>query len=145
VYLIFDRRNFVKFLREDNMKSKTTRFIADNGLPLKIQAEWTDNDYYNRRHPDLDELECVNVAGWLIRINGKKYPRGNYDEHDELDWTYRYTPSEGQTSLGKWIAIGRALTSAGLKTEEPKDVIRENQIRLFTWAEKQTMREGFAT
>ena len=119
------------------------KLIADNGLPLKIQATWTDNDYYNRRHPDLDELECVNVAGWLIRINGKKYPRGNYDEHDELDWTYRYTPSEGQTSLGKWIAIGRALTSAGLKTEEPKDVIRENQVRLFTWAEKQTMKEGF--
>ena len=120
------------------------KLIADNGLPVKIQATWTGNDYYNRRHPDLDELECVNVAGWLIRINGKKYPRGNYDEHDNLDWTYRYTPSEGKTSLGKWIAIGRALTSAGLKTEEPKDVIRENQIRLFTWAEKQTMREGFS-
>jgi len=120
------------------------KLIADNGLPVKIQATWTDNDYYNRRHPDLDELECVNVAGWLIRINGKKYPRGNYDEHDNLDWTYRYTPSEGKTLLGKWIAIGRALTSAGLKAEEPKDVIRENQIRLFTWAEKQTMREGFS-
>ena len=126
------------------MKSKTTRFIADNGLPLKIQAEWTDNDYYNRRHPDLDELECVNVAGWLIRINGKKYPRGDVDGDGTPDWTYRYV-THGNTMLGKWTAIGRALTSAGLKTEEPRDVIRENQIRLFTWAEKQTMREGFAT
>ena len=120
------------------------KLIADNGLPLKIQATWTDNDYYNRRHPDLDELECVNVAGWLIRINGKKYPRDNVDGDGTPDWTYRYTPSEGKTLLGKWTAIGRALTSAGLKTEEPKDVIRENQIRLFTWAEKQTMREGFS-
>jgi hypothetical protein len=96
------------------MKNNTTRAIATNGLPLKIQAEWTNDDYYERRHPDLDELECVNVAGWLIRINGKKYPRGNYDEHDNLDWTYRYTPSEGQTEAGRDIATDRALTSAGL-------------------------------
>jgi len=119
------------------------KLIADNGLPLKIQATWTDNDYYNRRHPDLDELECVNVAGWLIRINGKKYPRGDVDGDGTPDWTYRYV-THGNTMLGKWTAIGRALTSAGLKTEEPKDVIRENQIRLFTWAEKQTMKEGFS-
>ena len=46
--------------------------IADNGLPLKIQTEWTDNDYWERKHPDTDDLTCINVAGWLVRINGKK-------------------------------------------------------------------------
>ena len=55
-----------------------SRAIANNGLPLKIQTEWTDNDYWDRELPYSDDLTCTNVAGWLIRINGKKYPRGNY-------------------------------------------------------------------
>ena len=120
------------------------RLIAENGLPLKITAEWTSDSYWNRRSNFNDELDEVKVEGWLIKINGKKYPRGNVDGEGYPDWTYRYT-TYGNTMLGKWTAIDRALTSAGLKTEEPRDVIRENQIRLFTWAEKQTMREGFAT
>ena len=90
------------------------RFIANNGLPLKIQTEWTDNDYWERTHPDLDELKCVNVAGWLVRINGKKFPRGHTDENGEPDWTYRYTPGEGKTEAGKKIAIDRALGEARL-------------------------------
>ena len=86
-----------------------SRAIANNGLPLKIQTEYTENDYWERRHPDSDEMTCVAVRGWLIRINGKKYPRGNYDGDGELDWTYRYTSDDRR------VAIDRALTSAGLK------------------------------
>ena len=88
-----------------------SRAIANNGLPLKIQTEWTDDDYWNRKYPDSDEMECVNVAGWLIRINGKKYPRGNYGD-DGLDWTYRYTAPN--TEEGRQIAIKRALQEARL-------------------------------
>lgn len=92
------------------------KVIADNGLPLKITAEWTDNDYYERRHPDTDDMDLVNVAGWLIRINGKKYPRGHYGD-DGIDWTYRYTPEEGRTEYGKRIAIQRALRESRLVKE----------------------------
>jgi len=88
-----------------------SRAIADNGLPLKIQTEYTDNDYWERKYPDSDDLECVNVAGWLIRINGKKYPRGNYGD-DGIDWTYRYTAPN--TEEGRQTAIGRALSEARL-------------------------------
>ena len=90
------------------------RMIADNGLPLKITAQWTDNDYHERKHPELDELEVINVAGWLVRINGKKYPRGHTDGDGELDWTYRYTPEEKNTEAGKKVAIDRALIESGL-------------------------------
>ena len=88
-----------------------SRAIADNGLPLKIQTEWTDNDYWERRHPDTDDLECINVKGWLIRINGKKYPRGNYGDNG-LDWTYRYTAPNNEE--GRQTAIKHALQSARL-------------------------------
>ena len=87
------------------------KIIADNGLPLKITAQWTANDYWERRHPATDDLECINVAGWLIRINGKKYPRGNYGD-DGLDWTYRYTSPN--TEEGRQEAIKRALSEARL-------------------------------
>ena len=119
------------------------RLIAENGLPLKITAEWTDETYWNRRSNYNDDLDEVRVQGWLIRINGKKYPRDNVDGNGYPDWTYRYT-TYGNTMLGKWTAIDRALTSAKLKPAEPRDVIRTVQMRLFTWAEKQTMREGFS-
>ena len=91
-----------------------SRAIADNGLPLKIQTEWTDNDYWDRTHPDTDDLTCVTVAGWLVRINGRKFPRGHFDGDDTPHWTYRYTPSEGQTEAGRRIAIERALGEARL-------------------------------
>ena len=119
------------------------KLIAENGLPLKITAEWTDETYWNRRSNYNDDLDEVRVQGWLIRINGKKYPRDNVDGNGYPDWTYRYT-TYGNTMLGKWTAIDRALTSAKLKPSEPRDVIRTVQMRLFTWAEKQTMREGFS-
>ena len=89
-----------------------SRAIANNGLPLKIQTEYTDNDYWEREHPDTDDLRCINVAGWLVRINGKKYPRGHYADDDTLDWTYRYTAPN--TEEGRQTAIQRALSEARL-------------------------------
>ena len=90
------------------------RAIATNGLPLKIDAEWTDTDYWNRRSNYNDDLDMVNVKGWLVRINGRKYPRGHFDGDDTPDWTYRYTPQEGQTEAGKRKAIENALKEARL-------------------------------
>jgi len=90
------------------------RVLSPKGLPLKIQAQWTDDDYWERKNEFSDEMECVNVAGWLIRINGKKFPRGNYGD-DGLDWTYRYTSPH--TDEGKKIAINRALTEGGFNVE----------------------------
>ena len=87
-----------------------SRAIADNGLPLKIQTEFTDNDYWDRKYPDSDELECVSVTGWLIRINGKKYPRQLGE--DDIDWTYRYTAPN--TEEGRQTAIKSALSEARL-------------------------------
>ena len=90
------------------------RAIADNGLPLKITAEWTSNDYWDRQHEDTDDMKCVTVAGWLVRINGKKHPRGHTDGEGYPDWTYRYTPREGNSEAGKRKAIENALKEAGL-------------------------------
>ena len=86
-----------------------SRAIANNGLPLKIQTEWTEDVYTNQ---DIDgNIKTVDVNGWLIRINGKKYPRGNYGD-DGLDWTYRYTAPN--TEEGRQTAIKHALDSARL-------------------------------
>ena len=93
-----------------NYSSRTLRAIANNGLPLKIRAEYTENDYWERRYPDSDEMDCVAVRGWLIRINGKKYPRQLGE--DGIDWTYRYTAPK--TEEGMQIAIKRALSEARL-------------------------------
>ncbi len=87
------------------------KYFSKKGLPLKVTATWTDNDYWDRRHPDLDELECVNVAGWLVRINGLKFPRGHTDGDGEPDWTYRYTGGEKEPDRGKEWAIKEALNS----------------------------------
>ena len=95
-----------------NYSNRTLRAIANNGLPLKIKAQWTENDYWERRHPDSDEMDCVAVKGWLIRINGKKYPRGHYADDDNLDWTYRYTAP--RTEEGMQTAIKHALNEARL-------------------------------
>ena len=88
------------------------KMIAKNGLPLKITAQWTDNDYHERFAPDSDNLKVVNVAGWLIRINGKKYPRGHTDGDGSPDWTYRYTAENNKE--GKQVAIQRALRESRL-------------------------------
>ena len=88
-----------------------SRAIANNGLPLKIKTEWTDNDYWERRYPDSDEMDCVAVRGWRVRINDKIYPRGHYGD-DGPDWTYRYTAPN--TEEGRKISIERALQEARL-------------------------------
>ena len=95
-----------------NYSNRTLRAIANNGLPLKIKAQWTENDYWERRYPDSDEMDCVAVRGWLIRINGKKYPRGHTDGDGNPDWTYRYTAPK--TEEGMQIAIKHALNEARL-------------------------------
>tara|TARA_A100000164_G_scaffold350289_1_gene353985 strand:+ start:135 stop:407 length:273 start_codon:yes stop_codon:yes gene_type:complete len=85
-----------------------SRAIADNGLPLKIQTQWTEDVYTNQ---DIDGfIKTVDVNGWLIRINGKKYPRQLGE--DGIDWTYRYTAPK--TEEGRQTAIVRALSEARL-------------------------------
>ena len=85
-----------------------SRAIANNGLPLKIQTEWTEDVYTNQ---DIDgNISTVGVNGWLIRINGKKYPRQLGDEG--IDWTYRFTSPN--TEEGRQIAIKNALQEARL-------------------------------
>ena len=85
-----------------------SRAIANNGLPLQIQTEWTEDIYTNQ---DIDgNISTVEVNGWLIKINGKKYPRQLGDEG--IDWTYRYTSPN--TEEGRQIAIKRALQEARL-------------------------------
>jgi hypothetical protein len=91
------------------------KLIADNGLPLKITAQWTDDDYHERRNEYTDDLKVVNVAGWLIRINGKKFPRGHTDGDGSPDWTYRYTAENNEE--GKQVAIQRALRESRLIKE----------------------------
>ena len=86
-----------------------SRAIAENGLPLKIQTEWTEDVYTNQ---DIDgNISTEDVNGWLIRINGRKYPRQLGDEG--IDWTYRYTAPN--TEDGRQIAIKRALQEARLQ------------------------------
>ena len=85
-----------------------SRAIADNGLPLKIQTQWTEDVYTDQ---DIDGfIKTVDVNGWLIRINGKKYPRQLGE--DGIDWTYRYTAPK--TERGQKTAIKRALGEARL-------------------------------
>ena len=87
---------------------RTQKAIADNGLPLKIQTEWTEDTYTNQ--DEHGNIETVDVKGWIVRINGKKYPRQLGDEG--VDWTYRYTAPN--TEEGRQIAIKRALQEARL-------------------------------
>ncbi len=86
-----------------------SRAITLNGLPLKIQTEWTEDIYTNQ---DIyGNIETVDVKGWLIRINGKKYPRQLGE--DGVDWTYRYTAPN--TEEGRQTAMKRAIQEAGLE------------------------------
>ena len=89
--------------------SRTQRAIATNGLPLKIQTQWTEDSYTEQ--DEHGNIKTVDVNGWLVRINGKKYPRDNYGD-DGIDWTYRYTAPN--TEEGRQIAIKRALQEARL-------------------------------
>ena len=89
---------------------RTQKAIADNGLPLKIQTEWTEDTYTNQ--DEHGNIETVDVKGWIVRINGKKYPREHTDGDGNQDWTYRYTAPK--TDEGRRTAIKHALDSARL-------------------------------
>ena len=89
------------------------KIFDKNGMPLKITAEWTNDDYYFRVNKDSDDLRCENVQGWLVRINGMKFPRPremNDDTGPYTDWSYRFTPAEGDTKLGRLVAVEDALS-----------------------------------
>jgi len=79
-------------------------------LPLKITTQWTENSYTNQ--DEHGNIETVDVHGWLVRINGKKFPRGHTDGDGTPDWTYRYT-RHGKTDEGRRIAIEQAMISGG--------------------------------
>ena len=88
------------------------KIIAKNGLPLKIKAEWTNDTYHYRTSKNSDDLQAETVEGWLIRINGLKFPRPQWNndvDGDFFDYSYRYTPKEGNTEYGKQVAITDAL------------------------------------
>ena len=108
------------------------KLIADNGLPLKITATWDETDY-----PTEKGYSNV-VAGWLIRINGQKYPRPETD-----DYSQRYTPREGRTDMGRWRAIDLALREAGLTVSTPQQKLMPGQKIPLNWMEQQMMMEGF--
>ena len=83
-----------------------------NGLPLKITTQWTDDTYHYRTSKNSDDLQAETVEGWLVRINGVKFPRPRWNndvDGDFFDYSYRYTPAEGKTEYGKQIAITDAL------------------------------------
>ena len=99
--------------------------FSKHGLPLKITAEYTKDvyHYYNSN----EELCSDAVEGWLVRINGMKYPRGHTDGDGTPDWTYRYT-RHGRSEEGRRIAIEQALISAGFKESVPVDAFGKSSI-----------------
>ena len=86
------------------------RMLSKKGLPLKINTQWTEDSYTNQ--DEHGNIETVDVRGWLVRINGKKFPRGHTDGDGTPDWTYRYT-RHGKTDEGKQFAIKQAMISGG--------------------------------
>ena len=80
--------------------------FSKNGLPLKITAEWTNDDYYNKTSRESDDLICTNVQGWLVRINGVKFPRPQMID-GKLDYSYRWTLNNNEES--KLVAVEKAL------------------------------------
>jgi hypothetical protein len=91
------------------------KLIAQCGLPVKIQTEWTETEYQD--YDEFDYMRSTTVAGWRVRINGKIYPRGNVNGDGSADWSYRYTPRAGQTEEGRQEAIKNALAEAGLRVK----------------------------
>ncbi len=101
------------------------RMLSKKGLPLKITTQWTEDSYTNQ--DENGEIETVDVNGWLVRINGMKYPRGHTDGDGTPDWTYRYT-RHGRSEEGRRIAIEQALISAGFKESVPVDAFGNSSI-----------------
>jgi len=101
------------------------RMLSKKGLPLKITTQWTEDSYTNQ--DEHGKIETVDVHGWLVRINGMKYPRGHTDGDGTPDWTYRYT-RHGRSEEGRRIAIEQALISAGFKESVPVDAFGNRSI-----------------
>jgi len=79
---------------------------------LRIQAEWTQDSYCHQNA--RGDIEEVGVDGWQVRLNGIKFPRPQLDDELGWDWSWRYTPKEGNTEQGKQIAIDQAMSDARL-------------------------------
>ncbi len=79
--------------------------FSKQGLPLKITAEYTKDVYHY--YDFQDELCSDPVEGWLVRINGYKFPRPQMMD-GELDYTMRYV-SPKNNEEGKIIAIKKAM------------------------------------
>ena len=101
------------------------KMLSKKGLPLKITTQWTEDSYTNQ--DGNGKIETVDVNGWLVRINGMKYPRGHTDGDGTPDWTYRYT-RHGRSEEGRRIAIEQALISAGFKESVPVDAFGKSSI-----------------
>ena len=79
---------------------------------IKIQAEWTQDAY---THQDArGHIQEVGVDGWLVRLNGIKFPRPQLDDEGGWDWSWRYTPKGGQSEEAKHKAITEAMREAKL-------------------------------
>ena len=101
------------------------RMLSKKGLPLKITTQWTEDSYTDQ--DEHGKIETVDVHGWLVRINGMKYPRGHTDGDGLPDWTYRYTRN-GRSKEGRRIAIEQALISAGFRDSLPVDTFDNGTI-----------------
>jgi len=85
---------------------------------IRIQAEFDSHTYSYRPDPYSDHYDYNNVDGWLVRLNGIKFPRPKYDyDKDEWDWSWRYTPEGGRSEEAKHSAIENAMKDARIPWE----------------------------
>ena len=94
--------------------------FGKNGLPLKVTSQWTNDTYHYRTSKNSDDLQAETVEGWLVRINGLKFPRQQWNndvDGEFFDYSYRYTPQEGRTEYGRQIAINNALKDYELEVK----------------------------
>ena len=97
-----------------------TKKFGKNGLPLKVTSQWTNDTYHYRTSKNSDDLQAETVEGWLVRINGLKFPRPQWNndvDSEFFDYSYRYTPQEGRTEYGRQIAINNALKDYELEVK----------------------------
>ena len=97
-----------------------TKKFGKNGLPLKVTSQWTNDTYHYRTSKNSDDLQAETVEGWLVRINGLKFPRPQWNndvDREFFDYSYRYTPQEGRTEYGRQIAINNALKDYELEVK----------------------------
>ena len=94
--------------------------FGKNGLPLKVTSQWTNDTYHYRTSKNSDDLQAETVEGWLVIINGMKFPRPQWNndvDGEFFDYSYRYTPQEGRTEYGRQIAINNALKDYELEVK----------------------------